>query len=147
MCGISGVAVTTGSIDAGAARRMAHVLSHRGPDDDGIYLDSHAALGHKRLSIIDLSADAHQPMSNEEGTLWLIYNGEIYNYAEIADDLRSRGHTFRSRTDSEVIIHGFEEWGDEIIQKLNGMFAFCAVGQNGATTGSVPRPLGSQTTL
>ena len=124
MCGISGVAVTTGSIDAGAARRMADVLSHRGPDDDGIYLDSHAALGHRRLSIIDLSADAHQPMSNEDGTLWLIYNGEIYNYAEIADDLRSRGHTFRSRTDSEVIIHGFEEWGDECLQKLNGMFAF-----------------------
>src|SRR5712692_1534650 len=111
MCGICGVASREGRIDEGAIKSMADVLFHRGPDDSGLYINSHVGFGHRRLSIIDLSPDGHQPMSNEDDTLWLIYNGEIYNFAELTKDLKRRGHTFRSRTDSEVIIHGFEEWG------------------------------------
>lgn len=124
MCGICGVVLKEGVADAAALGRMRDALSHRGPDDAGLYANGPAGLGHLRLSIIDLSPDGHQPMSNEDGTLWLTYNGEIYNYAGVAEELRRRGHGFRSRTDSEVIVHAFEEWGEGCLQRFNGMFAF-----------------------
>jgi asparagine synthase (glutamine-hydrolysing) len=124
MCGICGVVLTNGEVDREAVRRMSDLLTHRGPDDAGLYAKGRAALGHRRLSIIDLSVDGHQPMTNEDETLWLVYNGEIYNYRGVAEELARRGHTFRSRTDSEVIIHGYEEWGEECLERFNGMFAF-----------------------
>lgn len=111
-------------------------MVHRGPDDFGLYLNfdtSHSApspmpwhvgLGHQRLSIIDLSEAGHQPMSNEDGSVWITYNGEIYNFKELRQDLEKRGHRFKSNTDTEVIIHGYEEWGLNCLDKLNGMFAF-----------------------
>jgi asparagine synthase (glutamine-hydrolysing) len=103
---------------------MRDVLIHRGPDDAGLYIDGPVGLGHRRLSIVDLSTAGHQPMTNEDGSVWLVFNGEIYNYVELASALRARGHTFRSATDSEVIIHLYEEQGPGCLQSLNGMFAF-----------------------
>ena len=108
---------------------MADVLRHRGPDDAGIWSSEEGAtavgLAHRRLSIIDLSAAGHQPMSNEDGTLWLTYNGEIYNHAtELRPPLEAAGHRYRSHTDSESIIHAFEEWGERAVERFRGMFAF-----------------------
>lgn len=98
---------------------------HRGPDADGMFHDDRVVLGHRRLSIIDISENGTQPMSNEDGTIWLTFNGEIYNHPELRRELASRGHRFRSQTDTEVIIHGYEEWGiDGVLEKLRGMFAF-----------------------
>ncbi len=102
---------------------MGQVLSHRGPDDEGCHIDEHGELGVRRLSIIDL-ATGHQPVTNEDETLWLVHNGEIYNYRELRDTLEKRGHVFVSNSDSEVIIHAFEEYGDDCVAHLNGMFAF-----------------------
>ncbi|HEX3743277.1 MAG TPA: asparagine synthase (glutamine-hydrolyzing) [Bryobacteraceae bacterium] len=128
MCGISGYYSFDGAIDpaqAAAARRVNARLAHRGPDDSGFFADSRALLGHRRLSILDLSADGHQPMSNEDGTVWIAFNGEIYNFLELRHVLLAAGHRFRSRTDTEVLLHGYEEWGiAKLLEKLNGMFAF-----------------------
>lgn len=95
---------------------------HRGPDDTGIHTDRHAALGHARLSIIDLGG-GHQPMANEDGTVWVVSNGEIYNFKEIRARLEPLGHTFRTDSDTEVLVHGYEQWGTDLFSKLNGMFA------------------------
>jgi asparagine synthase (glutamine-hydrolysing) len=104
---------------------MIAIMGHRGPDDQGVYLspDGLAGLGNCRLSIIDLSPAAHMPMGNEDGSVWITYNGEIYNFPALRKELLSRGHAFRSRADTEVILHGYEEWGVEIFRRLNGMFA------------------------
>src|SRR5262245_10220164 len=109
MCGISGVVLSRGQVDSENVIRMRDALSHRGPDDQGLYVNRAVGLGFRRLSIIDLSPDGAQPMCNEDQTVWLVFNGEIYNYAKLRDELRDRGHVFRSQTDSEVIIHAFEE--------------------------------------
>ncbi|HOX09954.1 MAG TPA: asparagine synthase (glutamine-hydrolyzing), partial [Candidatus Omnitrophota bacterium] len=108
---------------------MCSEMKHRGPDDEGIYLNTpgrgpSAALGHRRLSIIDLSSCAKQPMSNEDGSVWLVLNGEIYNYKELRPGLESRGHKFRSHSDTETLLHLYEEHGVECVEKLRGMFAF-----------------------
>jgi asparagine synthase (glutamine-hydrolysing) len=103
---------------------MSERIAHRGPDGQGTYIRGRIALAHRRLSIIDLSEDARQPMANEDGSIWLVYNGEIYNYVELRDELVKKGHTFRSKTDSEVILHAFEEWGTECLSRFNGMWAF-----------------------
>lgn len=105
---------------------MVNSLSHRGPDDSGEYFSERddVALGHRRLSIIDLSSAGHQPMSNEDKTFWLTFNGEIYNFQGIRDELVRKGHTFKSNTDSEVILHSYEEWGAKCLNRFNGMFAF-----------------------
>jgi asparagine synthase (glutamine-hydrolysing) len=125
MCGIAGALHHDGS--AVVAERLtaaATAIAHRGPDDEGIYIDGAAGLAHRRLSIIDLSPAGRGPMPNEDHTIWLTYNGEIYNYRELRQQLVARGHVFRSRTDSEVVVHGWEEWGHRLLERLNGIFAF-----------------------
>jgi len=125
MCGICGRINLDGTpVDRGLLQRMIAVLAHRGPDDEGLYLNGHVGLGHRRLSIIDLSASGHQPMPNEDETLWIVFNGEIYNFASLRTDLLSRGHRFRSSTDTETILHLYEEYGTECLHHLRGMFAF-----------------------
>lgn len=125
MCGISGKVnfEADRKVDADLLRRMTDVIAHRGPDGHGEYLSGQVALGHRRLSIIDLSTGA-QPMSNEDGSVWVVYNGEIYNFAELRADLLARGHRFKSTTDTEVIVHLYEELGDNCVAQLRGMFAF-----------------------
>ncbi len=124
MCGIAGqVNADRRPVDGEVVARMGERLRHRGPDDHGIYVNGHVGLAHRRLSILDLSPAGHQPMSNEDGTIWIVFNGEIYNYRELRDGLQGR-HTFRSRTDTEVIIHLYEDYGPECVSRLRGMFAF-----------------------
>ena len=128
MCGICGKLDFTGSpVDENLLRRMTGLLTHRGPDDSGVYLSHQGSvscgLGHRRLSIIDLTKAGRQPMSNEDRTVWMVFNGEIYNFGVLREDLEKKGHRFASRTDSEVIIHLFEEEGSAGIARLNGMFA------------------------
>lgn len=125
MCGIVAAYHRGGApIQTDLVVTMRDALTHRGPDDAGILVDGSIGLGHRRLSIVDLSPAGHQPMSNEDGSVWLVFNGEIYNYVELAHGLRARGHRFRSQTDSEVIIHLYEEEGENCLRHLNGMFAF-----------------------
>jgi len=103
---------------------MNRALIHRGPDDEGIYLDENICLGHRRLSIIDLSRTAHQPLTNEDESVWLVFNGEIYNYKALRRDLKNKGHVFKSDTDGEVIVHLYEEYGSDCVKYMLGMFAF-----------------------
>jgi asparagine synthase (glutamine-hydrolysing) len=129
MCGIAGIVASDSTrIEASVLQRMGRAMRHRGPDDAGVYVDqsdgTSAGLAHRRLSIIDLSPAGHQPMSNEDGTIWLTYNGEIYNHAALRRELIARGHQYRSHTDSETIIHAYEEWGDACVERFRGMFAF-----------------------
>jgi asparagine synthase (glutamine-hydrolysing) len=117
MCGIAGfVTQRAPAPDVAHLERMRDVMRHRGPDDAGVWIDrterSVAGLAHRRLSIIDLSPAGHQPMANEDESIWLTYNGEIYNHQEVRQELLSRGHRYRSHTDSETILHAYEEWGD-----------------------------------
>jgi asparagine synthase (glutamine-hydrolysing) len=104
-------------------RRMRDVLAHRGPDDAGIVADERAALGHRRLSIVDLAA-GHQPIANEDETVWIVFNGEIYNHADVRPELEGAGHRYRTRSDTETILHAYEQWGDACVDRLRGMFAF-----------------------
>jgi asparagine synthase (glutamine-hydrolysing) len=120
MCGICGFNWQDGDL----AREMAAAISHRGPDDEGFHVEEGVSLGFRRLSIIDLSRNAAQPMSNEDGRLWLVFNGEIYNFRELRRELKSRGHHFRSQADSEVILHAYEDEGPKCLERLRGMFAF-----------------------
>lgn len=120
MCGIVGY---IGKGNQEILKRMADSLKHRGPDDEGFYIKDNLGLGHRRLSIIDL-AGGHQPLSNEDETIWLVFNGEIYNFPELRERLKEKGHRFRTKTDCEVIVHLYEEEGENLCQKLNGMFAF-----------------------
>jgi asparagine synthase (glutamine-hydrolysing) len=125
MCGIVGIVHLDPERPCGKEPLvyMRDLMRHRGPDEEGIFLGDQAGLGHRRLSIIDLSS-GQQPMCNEDGTLWITYNGEIYNYRDLYDDLLSRGHTFKSRADTEVILHMYEEEGENCLRHFNGMFAF-----------------------
>lgn len=109
--------------DDALLRAMIGPIVHRGPDDEGIWRDRHVGFGFRRLSIIDL-AEGRQPMSNEDGTAWIVFNGEIYNYLELRRELESRGHRFRTRTDTETILHLYEEYGADCVRRLRGMFAF-----------------------
>jgi len=121
MCGIAGF---MGQGNKEILLKMMSTLEHRGPDDQGTYIDGAIHLGHKRLSIIDLTLLGRQPMSNEDDSIWLIFNGEIYNFQDLRQSLLAKGHRFKSLTDSEVILHLYEEVGTEMFEKLNGMFAF-----------------------
>src|ERR1043165_5269312 len=124
MCGIAGMVAGPGSATPSpeTLRTMLGMIRYRGPDGHGIYVDDRAALGQARLSIIDLSGGS-QPMCNEDGTLWIVFNGEIFNYIELRDELERLGHRFATRSDTETIIHGFEQWGDEVWARFNGQFA------------------------
>jgi asparagine synthase (glutamine-hydrolysing) len=125
MCGIAGfVSLDPAGSVRGPLESMVAVLRHRGPDDAGEYRHGAVAFGHRRLSIIDLSAAGHQPMANGDGSIRLIYNGEIYNYRELDAQLKARGYAYRSQSDTETIIHAYEEWGVDCVQRFNGMFAF-----------------------
>jgi len=101
---------------------MAAALRHRGPDEFGIYRDAHCGLAHARLSIIDL-VTGQQPLTNEDDSLWISFNGEIFNYLELREELFALGHFFRTRSDTEVIVHSFEQWGEECFARFNGQFA------------------------
>ena len=125
MCGIAGI-VEFGQgahVDSGALRRMCDVIAHRGPDDDGFFTQGRIGLGMRRLSIVDL-ATGHQPISNEDGSIWIVFNGEIYNHRALRDDLITRGHRYRTQSDTETIVHLYEEYGKDCVQHLRGMFAF-----------------------
>jgi asparagine synthase (glutamine-hydrolysing) len=125
VCGIAGIFDPGGGPVAGeTVTAMCRALAHRGPDGEGVYTSGPVGLGHRRLAVIDLTDAAAQPMVNEDGTLHLVFNGEIYNFAELRAELVSRGHIFRSRSDTEVIVHGYEQWGEAVVDRLNGMFAF-----------------------
>jgi asparagine synthase (glutamine-hydrolysing) len=125
MCGICGKLMfdAAGSVSPALVKSMADTISHRGPDDEGFYVSGQIGLGFRRLSIIDL-AGGHQPLSNEDDTLWIVFNGEIYNYRALREELVAKGHTFKTKSDTEVIVHLYEEYGEECVEKLRGMFAF-----------------------
>ncbi len=129
MCGIAGIVGQQGdAIDAASVHRMCQTIVHRGPDDEGIYAQGAVGLGMRRLSIIDLSG-GHQPIHNEDQTIWIVFNGEIYNFPELRAELESRGHRFYTHTDTEVIVHLYEEMGADCIRKLRGMFAIALYDQ------------------
>jgi asparagine synthase (glutamine-hydrolysing) len=126
MCGINGIALAPRSrrnVDACVLERMRDVIIHRGPDDEGLFIDGAVGLGHRRLSIVDVAA-GHQPMTNEDGTLHITYNGEIYNHADYRAELEARGHVYRTHCDTETILHLYEEHGPACVEYLRGMFAF-----------------------
>lgn len=125
MCGICGKAVQTELRKdfLSIINRMMRAMNYRGPDDEGTYISKQAALGHRRLSIIDLHT-GKQPISNEDQSIWVVFNGEIYNYRELRAELAKHGHVFRTNTDTEVLVHAYEEYGEKLLQKLRGMFAF-----------------------
>lgn len=125
MCGITGIFNLNGEpVSAVILRRMTDAIAHRGPDGEGFYADSFIGLGHRRLAIIDLSPAGHQPMITLDGQYVLVYNGEIYNFQELRLELEALGHQFRSRTDSEVVLYAYAEWGVKALDRFNGMFAF-----------------------
>lgn len=131
MCGINGILYFNSYMSgedsrslSGIISKMNSEISHRGPDGEGSYINYPVCFGHRRLSIIDLSENASQPMFNEDKTVVIVYNGEIYNYRELITDLKNKGHVFRSKSDTEVIIHSYEEYGTECVRKFNGMWAF-----------------------
>src|SRR5512143_1568235 len=129
MCGIAGFADNKRP-QPGAPRqepqlalvhRMCEVIRHRGPDDEGIHIEAGVGLGMRRLSIIDLST-GHQPIHNEDRTVWVVFNGEIYNYRELRSELEASGHHFYTSSDTETIVHAYEQWGDGTFRRLRGMF-------------------------
>src|SRR5882724_6464693 len=124
MCAIAGIYnfKSLEPVSPRLLKAMTDTLVHRGPDDEGFYLSGPVGLGHRRLSIIDLEA-GHQPMTNEDGSIWVVFNGEIYNFQELKDFLVSKGHIFKTRSDTEAIVHLYEEQGEECFSALRGMFA------------------------
>ena len=127
MCGIAGMLAANpeAAPDREAVGRMCDAMVHRGPDDHGYLRSGPCALGHRRLSIIDLRPEAAQPMTNEDDSIAVVVNGEIYNFQELRRELEGKGHRFKSRSDSEVVVHLYEEEGIDGFAKLNGMFAIC----------------------
>ena len=132
MCGICGVAGGDPSAGRELVDRMCEAMVHRGPDDAGSVSLDGVALGMRRLSIIDIEGGA-QPMHNEDSTVWVVQNGEIYNHLELRDELAGRGHSFATRSDTEVLVHGYEEWGEDLAGRLNGMFAFAILDRRDGT--------------
>ena len=131
MCGISGVFDLRGkrNIDQSQLKALNRSQAHRGPDGEGYHFEPGVGLGHRRLAIIDLEGGA-QPMFNEDESVAVTFNGEIYNFMEICDLLRSRGHVFKTHCDTEVIVHAWEEWGEACVERFNGMFAFAVWDRN-----------------
>ena len=125
MCGIVGVLNTDGKpVSIVTLRAMTDAVAHRGPDGEGCYTDSVIGLGHRRLAIIDLSPAGHQPMVTADGDMVLTYNGEVYNFQELRTELEAKGHWFHSKTDSEVVLNAYKEWGPGCVDRFDGMFAF-----------------------
>jgi asparagine synthase (glutamine-hydrolysing) len=124
MCGICGIVNTENDHSplSSLLSAMCQTITHRGPDDEGIHTEKHVGLGARRLSIIDIEG-GHQPLSNEDGSIWAAHNGEVYNFPALREELKSLGHRFQTRTDTETIVHSYEQWGDEFVQRLRGMFA------------------------
>ena len=142
MCGIAGFADITsrgGTIAADRSRlaAMCDVMRHRGPNDEGFYVEPGVAIGMRRLSIIDLST-GHQPIHNEDRSVWVVFNGEIYNYRELRDALEAAGHRFYTSSDTETIVHGYEEWGEHVFSRLRGMFAIAIWDMRQRTRSRVP---------
>jgi len=129
MCGITGLLNPNGKVNRQQLEAMTQALSHRGPDGEGIWLCERVAIAHRRLAIIDL-ATGQQPLSNEDETIWVTFNGEIYNYLELRQQLIALGHRFKTQSDTEIIVHAYEEWGDHCVEKFRGMFAFGLVDLN-----------------
>src|SRR5437867_9182800 len=128
MCGIAGVCNLNGDpVAVGLLKRMTDAIAHRGPDGEGSFTDGSVGLGHRRLAVIDLTPAGHQPMTNETGDMVLTYNGEIYNFQKLRVELEALGHRFRSRTDTEVVVHAYEEWRERGGERFNGMFAFAVL--------------------
>src|SRR5215813_5777548 len=125
MCGIAGTFHFNPNepVDARRLTAMTTAVAHRGPDSDGFYIGRGIGLGHRRLSIIDLST-GDQPLTNEDRTIWVVFNGEIYNFAEVRADLVAHGHRFRTSSDTEVIVHAYEQWGERSVERFRGMFAY-----------------------
>ncbi len=125
MCGIAGIFNVDGRpIPVGILHQMTGALSHRGPDGEGYWTRSYVGFGHRRLAIIDLSPLGHQPMQTKDGSCIITFNGEIYNFQNLRIELESKGYAFRSKTDAEVLLYAYQEWGEACIHRLNGMFAF-----------------------
>src|SRR5712691_5292494 len=125
MCGIAGIVELDFQepVEEGRLKRMRDALRHRGPDGEGLLVDGPVGLGFRRLAIVDVEGGA-QPMSNEDGSVWIVYNGEIYNHAALRPWLEARGHRYRTRSDTETIVHLYEEEGERCVERLQGMFAF-----------------------
>jgi len=125
MCGICGKLEfeLNAKVAPNLLKKMADAIIHRGPDDDGYYVNGQIGLGFRRLSIIDLSG-GHQPLANEDNSIWIVFNGEIYNYQELRTLLLAKGHVFKTQSDTEVIVHLYEEYGRDCLEKLRGMFGF-----------------------
>jgi asparagine synthase (glutamine-hydrolysing) len=124
MCGICGVFTFRDRVDEASIARMQGTLKHRGPDGEGVYVDEHVGLGHVRLNVMGFDPSSNQPMCNEDGSVWIAYNGQIYNHAPLREQLLAKGHRFRSDSDTEVVIHAYEEWDVDCLRRFNGMFAF-----------------------
>ncbi|MFC1975744.1 asparagine synthase (glutamine-hydrolyzing) [Chloroflexota bacterium] len=131
MCGLVGIwHLNKEPVDTQLLRQMTDCINHRGPDDEGHLIDGNLGLGSRRLSIIDLSPAGHMPMPNEDKTVWIIYNGEVYNYLELSGPLKAKGHQFRSQTDTEIVLHAYETYGPDCLNYFNGMWAFVIWDQN-----------------
>lgn len=126
MCGIAGIFYLDSEmqVDKMRLKQMTDIIAHRGPDAEGQFIKRNVGLGHRRLSIIDLSEDGHQPMCNEDGSVWIVFNGEFFNYLDFKDEIIQKGHTLKSKSDTEYIIHLYEEYGFDVVNKINGMFSF-----------------------
>src|SRR3990167_6793694 len=133
MCGITGY---FGEGNREILKKMTDSLRHRGPDDEGFYIGERIGLGHRRLSIIDLEG-GHQPMTNEDKTIWVVFNGEIYNFQELKEKLEKQGHQFKTKSDTEAIVHLYEEKEEEFLEELNGMFAIALWDEKKETSRSI----------
>jgi asparagine synthase (glutamine-hydrolysing) len=129
MCGIAGLLRRKTTVQESEIKKMTNSLAHRGPDGSGFYTSKNVGIGHRRLSIIDLEG-GKQPLCNEDATVWITFNGEIYNYLELRSQLVQKGHRFQTNSDTEVVVHAYEEWGTECVTKLRGMFAFAIMDTN-----------------
>ncbi|PYM13311.1 MAG: asparagine synthetase B, partial [Candidatus Rokuibacteriota bacterium] len=125
MCGIVGILRfdPTEEVDEARLKRMRDVLRHRGPDAEGLWIDGQVGFGHRRLSIVDVAGGA-QPLANEDDSVWITYNGEVYNHPELRPALERRGHRYRTRSDTETVVHLYEDEGERCVERLRGMFAF-----------------------
>jgi asparagine synthase (glutamine-hydrolysing) len=143
MCGITGIVEFDGApVDPNTIRRMTRILAHRGPDDEGVHVEQGVGLGHRRLSILDLSPSGHQPMATADGALWIVYNGEIYNFREVRRELERHGHVFRSQCDTEVLLYAYRQWGDECWKRLDGFYALALWDRAERTLNLVRDPFG-----